>query len=118
MAVASSGTVKLAMAMTHPFGEEETRRQQQLRAQRVMQHRAQLRAELHRKISGQVRRVFGFLLSATIVLFIVSHLTKIDSTATKQVGRTVILIQTKAAASPLRQSALNYEKEVDEIASR
>ncbi|MEY4917726.1 MAG: hypothetical protein RL616_1639 [Verrucomicrobiota bacterium] len=106
------------MVMEHSFGEEEARRQQEVRAQREREHRAQLRAELRRKTAGATHKFLNFLFCAAVAGLILTNLPKIHSVATTTASRTVTHVQAKAEASPLRQSAENYEKELDGIVSR
>lgn len=106
------------MTMEHSFGEEETRRQQEIDKRRDAEHRAQLRAELHRKLTDRVSKVFGVVLGLAIALLILANLSQIYSVTTQTVSRTITHVQAKADASPLRQNAENYEKELDSIVSR
>jgi hypothetical protein len=96
--------------------EAETRRCQQLRDRLAQEHRALAHTKLLDKIFSQVRVIFLFLLGAAIVTFIVAHQNQIDSLAAQKISHAVKRVQTKSASDPLRQSALNYEKEVDAAA--
>jgi hypothetical protein len=118
MAVAFNFAMKLEMAMSHPIGAEESRRRQKILVHHGRELRDQARAELRRRIFCQTRAIFVFLLNAAILVFALSHLTKIDSVTAKKMHQTAVRIQTQAESSPLRQSALNHEREVDVIASR
>lgn len=106
------------MVMEHSFGEEEARRQQEVRAQREREHRAQLRAELRQKTAGATRMFMNFLFFAAVAGLILANLPKIHSVAATTASRTVTRVQAKAEASPLRQGAEHYEQELDSIVSR
>lgn len=101
------------------ISEAETQRRAQLREQRARDGRTQTRSRWHRMITNGVRRTLVFLLGATVVTFVVAHRNQIDDLAAQKVSRAVAHIQSKAdTADPLRQSALNYEKEVEEVVGK
>lgn len=104
------------MDMRPLFDEAETQRQQQLRDQFVRDYRARWHAGLLRRFFGGVRRIFLFLLAAAIVTFIIWRLNEIDSVAAQKITSVASQVQSQHESDPLRQSALNYEKEVEEAA--
>jgi hypothetical protein len=107
--------VKLAITIKNATSEAEMQRRQGIRVRRERELHAQARASLRRQISTGLRGAFIFLVGATVVGVILAHRTEIQSLATQKFSQVASQIKTKEAASPLRQSALNYEKEVDSI---
>jgi len=105
------------MDMMPAISEAETQRRVQIREQLEQDYRAQARSRWRRLIFSGVRRLFIFLLGAALVAFIVAHRQRIDSLATQKVGGVVAQFRAKTdTADPLRQSALDHEKEVEEAA--
>jgi hypothetical protein len=106
----------MATDMSPAISAAETQRRAQLREQSRRDFCAQARIRLRRKIFSGVRRTFVFLLGAAIMTFVVAHRNQIHALATQKICRVVAHVKSKAnAADPLRQSALNYEKEVEEV---
>ena len=105
------------MDMMPAISEAETQRRTQIRERLERDYRAQTRRRWRQIILTGMRRMFVFLLGTALVLFIVAHRRSIDSLAAQKVGGVVAQIQTKTdTADPLRQGALNHEKEVEEAA--
>ena len=105
------------MDMMPAISEAETQRRSQIREQRKLDDRAQTRSRWRRLLVSGMRRAFIFLLGTALVAFIVAHRQRIDSLAAQKVGGVVAQLRVKTdTADPLRQSALNYEKEVEEVA--
>jgi len=99
--------------------EAETQRQAQIREQFVRSYRARTRSRLRGKIFAKVRWTFIFLLGAAVVTFIVVHRNNINSAATSKTRQQVAQLQAKAdSVDPLRQSAVNYEKAMEEVANK
>ena len=109
----------MAIDMMPLMDEAEPQRQAQIREQFVRSYRAQTRTRLRAKIFAKVRRTFIFLLGAAIVTFIVAYRNNINSAATQKTRQLVAHLQAKAdSVDPLRQSAANYEKAIEEVASK
>jgi hypothetical protein len=108
--------VKLSLVTGSSFGEGEAQRQRELHQQSKRARRAQLWADIRHTFIDGVRAVFILLLGATIVVFIVSNRTEISSVVTQKISRAAIQVKNHADSSPLRQDALNYEKQVDDAA--
>ena len=105
------------MDMMPAISEAETQRRVQIREQLERDYRVQARSRWRRLIFSGVRRLFIFLLGAALVVFIVAHRQRIDSLAVQKVGGVVAQLRAKTdTADPLRQSALDHEKEVEEAA--
>jgi len=72
-----------------------------------------IRAERRRRFFGEVRGIFVFLLLAAIFVFALNHYTEIKSLAATKLDAAI----TKANhANRLRQGAINYQNQVDQIA--
>jgi hypothetical protein len=109
----------MAIDMMPVISEEESKRRAQIHARLDRDYRVKTRSRLRRMIFTGVRRTFIFLLGAAIVTFIVAHRNQIDYVATQKVSRVVAHLQTKAdTTDPLRQSALDHEKEVEEVVGK
>jgi hypothetical protein len=108
-------TVKLSLVTSPPISEAETRRQRGLHKQAAREHRVRFFGELHRAFVSGVRSVFIFLMGATVVVFICSHLTEINSIATHEAVQLAARVKAHTDASRLKQSDLNHEQEVNEI---
>ena len=106
----------MAMDIGPLMTESELQRKQQIRDRFVQENRAQRRAQLGRKIFSAIRVFFLFLLGAVIVTFLVSHRNEIGSMAAQKINHVVTTVQSKSTSDPLRQTALNYEHEVEEVA--
>ena len=107
--------MKLAMAISPPFGEEEAQRHREIHEQREREYRAQSRAKLCRELFNQTRRGLVLLLGLTITMFIVLHWSEIQLLAAQKASQAAAHFKNKAETSPLRQSALNHENEVNQI---
>ena len=110
--------MKLAMAMNQMVGEEESHRRQEIQTRLELEAREKARERFRRQLAVGTRKTFVFLIGAIIVVFVVSHRMKISSIANQKINQVAAHVKAKAEASPLRKSALNYEKEVDEIISK
>lgn len=95
------------------ISEAEAQRQAQIRDRLLRNYRAQEQSRLRQASDTGARKIFILLLGAAIVTFMVAHRNEINSVATKKIERIVTRIHSKNESSPLRQSALNYEKEVN-----
>ena len=104
------------MSMSPLIGEAEAQCQREFHRQRERKLRAQWWADLRHQIFSRVRGVFIFLLGATIVVFTFSHRMEINTTATQKISRMAAQVKVQTDSSQLRQSTLNYEKEVEEAA--
>jgi len=102
--------------MSPLFDEAETQRRKQIHDRLRREQRAQFWARLRRKLSSGVRNIFIFLLGATFVVLALSHWNEINSVATQKVSRVLARVKEQHQSDPLRQSALSYEKEVEEAA--
>jgi hypothetical protein len=72
-----------------------------------------IRADRCSQFFGRVRSIFIYLFVATIFVFAFNHHTEIQSLAYAKLNPAIKKI---SATDSLRQKALSYEKEVDEIA--
>jgi len=100
------------MAICPMFGEEETQRQQELRIRRQREARAAARAKFRQQLVDSARKTFFFLFGATVVLYLVINAGRFQEYST-QVGHK--LSAKVNAHSNLKQSALKYQDEVDQI---
>jgi hypothetical protein len=69
----------------------------------------------HAFIDG-VRAIFVLLLGTAILVFIISNETEISSVVRQKISRVETHLKSPANPDPLRQSALNHEKEVEDAA--
>jgi hypothetical protein len=76
---------------------------------------ARLWADLRGLVHG-LRSIFVILLGATIIVFVTSHRMEINSAAAQKTSRVAAQVKLNAAASLIRQTALNHEKEVEAAA--
>jgi hypothetical protein len=105
------------MDMMPAMSEAETLRREQIRGQRERDCRAQTWSRWRRMVVCGVRRIFIFLLGAALVTFIVAHRNQINLLTANKVSIAVTHLQTKTdTADPLRQGALEHEKEVEDAA--
>jgi hypothetical protein len=74
--------------------------------------RAERRSEFFSHVRHGVRRIFIFLFIATICVFVFNHYTEIQSLAS---AKLVHVVKKSPGSDTLRQSAVNYENQVDEI---
>lgn len=110
--------MKLAMSISPMIDDGEINRRQELQIRHRGAARVRAREKFRRQLAAGTRKVFVFLLGAAIVVFVVAHRTEIHSLAANKITRVAAHIQVQAGASPLRQGALNYENEVNEIAAQ
>jgi hypothetical protein len=108
--------VKLSLITSPSFGEGEAQRQQELRQQSRRSRRAQFWADVRHALIDGVRAIFIFLLGTTILVFIVSNRTEISSVVEQKASQMATRLNSPANPGPLRQSALSYEKEVEDAA--
>ena len=107
------------MDMMPAISEAETQRRTKIREQIHRDCRTQTHKRWRQMILNVMRRTLIFLLGVAIVTAIVAHRNRIDSLATQKISGVVAQLQTKAnTADPLRQSALDYEKQVEEVAGK
>ena len=85
-----------------------------IRVDRKRKVRAERRGELFGHVRSGVRRIFIFLFIATICVFVFNHHTEIQSVAYAKLNQAVK--KSSPSSDKLRQSAANYEKQVDDIA--
>jgi len=102
--------------MSPLFDEAETQRRKQIHDRLMREQRAQFWARLRHKLSSGVRSIFIFLLGAAFVVLALSHWNEINSVAAQKASRVVERVKSKQQSNPLRQSALDYEKEVEDVA--
>jgi len=74
--------------------------------------RRKIRADRRDRFFGRVRRVFVYLFVATILVVALNHYTEIQSVT---YAKLVHAMKYSPNSDKLRQSAVNYEKQVDEI---
>jgi hypothetical protein len=74
--------------------------------------RRKIRADRRHQFFGRVRSIFIFLFLATILVFAFNRHTEIQSLAYAKLNHAV---KNSSASDSLRQGAINYEKQVDEI---
>jgi hypothetical protein len=102
--------------MSPSIGEGEIQRQRELREQSKRAHRAQFWADVRHAFIDGVRAVFILLLGVTILIFAVSNRAEISSLVEQKAGQVAARLNNPAKPGPLRQNALNYEKEVEDAA--
>ena len=85
-----------------------------IRVDRKRKVRAERRGELFGHVRSGVRRIFIFLFIATICVFVLNHRTEIQSVAYAKLNQAVK--KSSPSSDKLRQSAANYENQVDDIA--
>ena len=113
MRIASTTFVKMAIEMVPFISPQETARRREIRERRERERHAQWRAELRQQLFCGVRGIFIFLLGLSIVVFVLAHRKEINVAGDRQLRRLATEVKMPAATA-LRQSALDYEKEVDE----
>jgi hypothetical protein len=74
--------------------------------------RRKIRADRRHQFFGRVRNIFIFLFVATILVFVFNRHTEIQGLAYAKLNHAV---KNSPASDKLRQGAINYEKQVDEI---
>jgi hypothetical protein len=84
-----------------------------IQADRKRKARAERRGELFGHVRSGVRSIFIFLFIAAILVFAFNHQTEIQTLAYAKLER---VIKHSPSSDKLRQSAINYEKQVDNIA--
>jgi hypothetical protein len=84
-----------------------------VRVERKRKIRAARRGEFFGHVQSGVRRIFIFLFVATIYVVIFNHRVEIQSAALAKLHES---LKKSYASNSLRQNALNYEKQVDDIA--
>ena len=100
------------MAMSAMIGEEETQRQQENRIRRQREELEQARAKFREQMAAGARKTFIFLFGAAVVLYFTVNGLRFQD-ATSRIGQR---ITTQANAhNALKQKALNYENEVNEV---
>jgi cell division protein FtsL len=75
--------------------------------------RRKIRADRRLQFFGRVRKTFIYLFVATILVMGLNHYTEIQTLTYAQL---IIALKHSPSSDKLRQSALNYEKQVDDIA--
>jgi hypothetical protein len=105
----------MTMDMAPAITEEENQRRREIYRQRRREDRAQWLANLRRQFFRGVRNIFVFLLGATVVVLVLSHLSEINSIATQKAGQLAAAVKSHADASKLKQGSLTFDKEVNEI---
>ena len=76
--------------------------------------RRKVRAEHRREFFGQVRGIFILLLFAAILVFVFNHYVEIQDYASAKLA--AVIKKEISADNKLRQGAVNYEHQVDQIA--
>jgi hypothetical protein len=105
----------MAIDMSPLIGGDESQRQQQIHDKLERACRAQRRTRLLQRIFSSIRGFSIFLMAAVVVTLIVWHWNEINSVAAQKISHVVATVQIRDD-SPLRQGALNYEKEVEAAA--
>jgi hypothetical protein len=108
--------VKLSLITSPSIGEGEAWRQRELRGQSKRARRARFWADVRFAFIDGVRAIFVLLLGVTVLVFIVSNRTEINSVVKLKASRLTGRLNDPANPGPLRQNALNYEKEVEDAA--
>jgi hypothetical protein len=108
-------SMRMTMDMAPAITEEENQRRREIYRQRRREDRAQWLANLRRQFFRGVRNIFVFLLGATVVVLVLSHLSEINSIATQKAGQLAAAVKSHADASKLKQGSLTFDKEVNEI---
>ncbi len=75
--------------------------------------RRKIRADHRSEFFGRARKTFFYLFVATVLVFAFNHHTEIQSVA---YAKFVHVVKKVPGSDKLRQSAINYEKQVDDIA--
>jgi hypothetical protein len=83
-----------------------------VRVERDRKVRAARRGKLFGHVRTGVRRIFIFLFVATLSVFALNHYTEIESVASAKLHQ---VVRKSLASEKLRQSAVNYENQVDDI---
>jgi hypothetical protein len=105
----------MAMHMSPLIGDDESQRQQQIHDKLDRAGRVQRRTRLLQRIFSGIRSFSIFLMVAAVLTLIVWHWNEINSVAAQKISHVAATVQTNND-SPLRQGALNYEKEVEAAA--
>ncbi len=71
-----------------------------------------IRADRRSRFFGRARGVFVYLFAATILVFVFNHRMEIQTIAYAKVGSAM---KHSATSDKLRQDAVDYEKQVDDI---
>jgi len=95
--------------------EREIKRKQLLLKQRVKEEHLKKRWLFYRNLTTDLRRFFSIILTVTCVLLVVSHRTLIENKIQSNISQIITLMQSNAKNSRIRQSAINHEKEIDQI---
>jgi cell division protein FtsL len=74
--------------------------------------RRKIRADRRNQFFGRVRKTFIYLFLATMLVLALNHYTEIQSLAYAKLVQTM---KHSPNSDKLRQSAVNYEQQVDEI---
>jgi hypothetical protein len=105
----------LSLNHDHAISRAEAQRQAEIHAQRRRTNRAKKLEQCKNHIFTSVRRGVAFLIMMAVITFAFSHQEEIQKLINNKLNH-VIAIRNKAAqSSTLRQSALNHEKEVNQI---
>jgi hypothetical protein len=105
----------MAMDMRPLIGDDESQRQQDIHDKLERACRAQKRTRLLQRLFSGIRSFSIFLMVAAVLTLMVWHWNEINSVAVQKISHVAAKVQAKDD-SPLRQSALNYEKEVETVA--
>jgi hypothetical protein len=105
--------VRLALSsIDTQFGEAEAQRQAEIRAYRQKAAKAKNREQVKDRIFGSLKRGFSLLIMMTVISFAFTHQEEIQKFIFSKVTR----LAAPSNNSALRQSALNHQNEVDQIA--
>lgn len=85
-----------------------------VRVERKRKARSARLGDFFGRVRHGVRRIFIFLLVATICVVVFNHRVEIQSRALAKLHEE---LRKSYASNGLRQNALNYEKQIDEIAN-
>jgi hypothetical protein len=92
------------------IGEEEAQRQQEERARREREERAKAKAQRREQLAAGTRKIFKFLLGATVVLYLVVNGGRFQAVSGWLGERFSAKVN---AHSTLKQNALKHQDEVD-----
>ena len=107
--------MKMAMTAECGYDEAETQRQQVVRAQQQQALRAELRGRWGQQLLATLRHTFVLLGIGTIALLLIANGSKLRSLANQKMNHVIAPVQGQAKMNPLRQQALEYEQQVNEI---
>jgi len=115
MGYANSRLVKLAMDMSSMIGVEETQRQEEIHVRLEREERAKARGQFRKELAASMRNIMIFLVGAVVVLFCVLNSGRFQDFSGQVGQRLTAQASAHSAQGVLKQTALDYQNEVDEI---